>query len=154
MSASSQQTLALSLDRVINSVDLTDVTERTVFIPGFSGTMRPELPRRTDHNWVSVRLAERVLDVYGRVTFDRRAAQFILIPWIQMSGGITTHREYRSYGYPIYTHEEDQRPARLVVFLYDKSKRRLEMVEGSRTWQVKIDSYIFGVIPVEWFIGF
>jgi hypothetical protein len=51
-------------------------------------------------------------------------------------------------------HVEDQRPAWITIFLYDKRKKILTALEGDRTWQVKIDSYILGIFPVEWFLGF
>src|SRR5439155_7931728 len=101
-----------------NRVDMSEVSERTVFVPGFGGRPRPEVARRSAEQYVAARLVERVLQQHGQVGFDRRGADFVLIPWLQILGGITTHREYRSYGYPIYLHEEDQAPAVLIVFLY------------------------------------
>ncbi len=157
LSRTSQSTLALALDFVADRVDFADVSSRRVFIPGFIGpTPRPEVARRADVRYFACLLAERVIEAHGELVFDRdRAdADFLLFPWIQAVGGITTYREYRFYGYPLYLHEEDQRPVWVMVFLYDRAKRRLDILEGDRTWQVKIDSYVLGFIPFEWFLDF
>ncbi len=154
LSRSAEDTLARSIEIVANRTDMAEVVERTVYIPGFRGPRPPELTRRADIVYVAAQIAERVVQAHGRVALDRRDADFIVFPWIQVLSGITTHREYRSYGYPLYLHEEDQRPAWIMVFLYDKKRGVLEVLEGDRTWQVRIDSYILGIFPVEWFLGF
>ncbi|HVY61685.1 MAG TPA: hypothetical protein VHF22_08530, partial [Planctomycetota bacterium] len=108
LSASAQTTLARSLDLVARRADLTDLSERTVYIPGlvrfprpfrarpaFGERTRPAalVARASDVEAVCARLAERVLEARGQVALDPRDADLILFPWMQISGGITTHRE-------------------------------------------------------------
>ena len=168
-SATAHLTQALSLDVVARRTDLADLSERTVFIPGLLDSPRrrprarlafgqpirrvPEVARKADVRYLSVQLAQQVLAAHGQLALDRADADLILFPWVEVSRGITTHREYDWNRYPLYFHEEDQSPAWVLIFLYDRKSKRLDVIEGDRTWQVKIDSYILGIIPVEWFIG-
>ena len=154
LSATAQEDIARAVDVVMARVDMGLVADKNVHVPGVTGGRAPWIARRTDARYIASRLAERVLQAGGRLAFERAQAEVVLFPWIQVLGGITTYREYRYQGYPIYLHEEDQRPTWVMVLLYDRRTKKLSVLEGDRIWQVRVDSYILGIIPLEWFLGF
>lgn len=154
-SATAQETLARSLDRIARGLELGMTTEKKVYIPGFAGARLPEAGGRTEIFHFAASVAEHVVAIGGTVTLDRGEADFIVMPWVQALGGMTTHREVRYRYYPIYEHEEDHRRAWIAVFLYEPARGRVHVIQGERAWQVRVEAWVLGVFPVgEWFLGF
>jgi hypothetical protein len=146
--------MAQSYDVVIDGIDMADVRGRGVHVVGLGGAPAGEVARRAESGYVASRLAERVVHARGRLHLERAGADFLLVPWIRTTGGATTFREYRLYGYPVYTHDEDHRKADVSAVLYDVRRRELTLLASDRTWRIRVNSWFLGFIPLEWFLDF
>jgi hypothetical protein len=163
-SASSRLTLASTIDKVIGRADLAAVPGRTVYVAGWADSFGPrarrgkagagEAARRAEAAYVANAVAARVVAAHGLASATRAQADLWIIPWIQVAGGETTHRELRYYYYPVYVHEEDYREVSIALLLYEPKTGELTELLSGRTWDVQIDAWALDIFGFRFLFGF
>jgi hypothetical protein len=158
--ATAQLTFALAVERTLDRTDFTFASGRRVYVAGWADVFGPpgaalrgrarsgEAARRADATFIADRVAARILAAHGAASSERDAVDVWIIPWVQVAGGETTHREYRLYGYPIYVDEEDYRAVWLELLLYEPASGRLTDLFGGRSYGLRFESYVLDIFGV------
>lgn len=168
LGATAQLTFASAAEKVVGRIDMSRVAGHRVYVAGWADFSRArrrtsyeprvardlrharsgEAARRAEAAYIANAVAARVVDQTGEPTSERAAADLWLVPWIQVAGGSTTHREYRMYQYPIYIDEEDYRVVWLELLLFEPGTGRLYDLIGERSWTLHVDSWILDIFGI------